>query len=199
MKRVGIYNRCSTEEDAQINALETQVKESQEIARSKGWEITAQYVESETGTTIKNRIQYQRMMKDMEADVFDILMIKSIDRLMRSTKDWYLFLDKLLTYEKRLFIYMDNKFHEPEQDALLSGIKAILAEDFSWELSKKIKHAHKRRQTMQSGWNITVPMFGWDKVKKDTYVINEGEAYYYRTAFSMIKEGYSIYAIAKYM
>ena len=31
MKRAGIYNRCSTEEEAQINALESQAAESREI------------------------------------------------------------------------------------------------------------------------------------------------------------------------
>ncbi len=198
MERVGIYNRCSTEEEAQINALETQAQESREIAERKGWKITAQYVESETGTTTKNRMEYQRMMEDIENHVFDIIMIKSIDRLMRSTKDWYLFIDKVVSYNKKLFIYMDNKFYEPD-DALITGIKAILAEDFSRELSKKIKHAHKRRQDSQLGLNFTKPIFGWNKVEKDKYIINEEEAEYYRLAFCMAYQGYGFYTIAKYM
>uniref|UniRef100_UPI0040564487 recombinase family protein n=1 Tax=Agathobacter sp. TaxID=2021311 RepID=UPI0040564487 len=198
MERVGIYNRCSTEEEAQINALEVQAQESREIAKRKGWTITAQYIESETGTTIKKRTQYRKMMQDMENDIFDIILIKSIDRLMRSTKDWYLFIDKAVSYNKKLFIYMDNKFYEPE-DALITGIKAILAEDFSRELSKKIKHAHKRRQDNKLGINFTRPVFGWDKVGKDEYVINEQEAEYYRLAFAMAYEGHGFYTIAKHM
>ena len=134
----------------------------------------------------------------MEKDLFDIVVVKSIDRLTRSAKDWYIFLDKLVQNHKKLYLYIDRKFYTPE-DNLLTGIKAILAEDFSRELSKKIKNAHKRRQEKRSGLNITVPMFGWDKVEKDTYVLNQEEADAYRFAFAMAEEGKGFYTIAKTM
>lgn len=201
--RVGIYNRCSTEEEAQKNALAIQAEESREIAIRKKWTITAQYIESESGTTVKNRMEYQKLLEDMEKDIFDIVMIKSIDRLMRSAKDWYLFLNKLTENDKQLYIYIDNKFYTPD-DSLISGIKAILAEEFSRELSKKIKNSHGRRQERHrqkkaAGLNITRPMFGWDKVEKDVYMVNEAEAEAYRTAFDMAKAGRGFYAIANYM
>ena len=94
-QRVAIYNRCSTEEEAQVNALSIQAQESREKALAMGFEVVAQYIESESGTTSYKRSEYQRLLEDMEQDKFDIVMIKSIDRLMRSAKDWYLFLDKL--------------------------------------------------------------------------------------------------------
>lgn len=203
MLRVGIYNRCSTEEEAQKNALAVQAEESREIAKKKNWFITAQYIESESGTSIKNRTEYQRLLDDMEKDNFDIVMIKSIDRLMRSAKDWYLFLSKLTENNKRLYIYLEDKFYTPE-DSLISGIKAILAEEFSRELSKKIKNSHNRRQELHrqnkaAGLNITRPMFGWDKIEKDRYVVNEREAEAYRTAFSLAREGKGFYLIANEM
>ena len=198
MKRAGIYNRCSTEEEAQINALESQAAESREIVIGKGWEIADQYIESESGTTSYKRSEYQRLLEDMESDKFDIVVIKSIDRLMRSAKDWYIFIDKLTQNNKQLYIYIDHKFYTPE-DSLLTGIKAILAEDFSRELSKKIKNAHKRRQEKKSGLNITRPMFGWDKVGRNEFVINEKEAEAYRFAFALAKEGKGFYTIANIM
>ena len=175
MERVGIYNRCSTEEESQRNALSAQMMESREIAQKKGWEIAEQYIESETGTVAYKRGEYQRLLADMEKDRFDIVMIKSIDRLMRSAKDWYLFLNRLTENNLKLYIYIEGKFYTPD-DNLISGIKAILAEDFSRELSKKIKNAHRRRQEKKSGCNITCEMFGWNKVAKDVYEINEKEA-----------------------
>ncbi len=201
--RVGIYNRCSTEEEAQKNALAIQAAESREIAAKKGWVIADQYIESESGTSVKNRTEYQRLMEDMERDIFDIVMIKSIDRLMRSAKDWYLFLSRLTENDKRLYIYIDDKFYTPD-DGLISGIKAILAEEFSRELSKKIKNSHSRRQEMHrqgkaAGLNISRPMFGWDKAAKDVYVINEAEAAAYRAAFDMARSGKGFYMIANTM
>lgn len=201
--RVGIYNRCSTEEEAQKNALAVQAEESREIAKKKGWMIAAQYIESESGTSVKNRTEYQRLLDDMEKDVFDIVMIKSIDRLMRSAKDWYLFLSKLTENNRRLYIYLEDKFYTPD-DSLISGIKAILAEEFSRDLSKKIKNSHHRRQELHrqnkmAGLNITRPMFGWDKIEKDVYVINEAEAEAYRAAFMLAGEGKGFYVIANEM
>lgn len=195
MERVGIYNRCSTEEESQRSALAAQAAESREIAEKKGWQVTAQYIESETGTVAYKRNEYQRLLADMEDDKFDIVMIKSIDRLMRSAKDWYFFLSRLTENNLKLYIYIEGKFYTPD-DNLISGIKAILAEDFSRELSKKIKNAHKRRQEKKSGFNITCEMFGWNKIKKDVYEINEEEAAYYRTAFRLAKEGKGFYTIS---
>jgi len=198
MIRAGIYNRCSTDEEAQLNALEIQVIESREVVNAMGWVVSDQYIESESGTTSYKRSEYQRLLEDMETDKFDIVVIKSIDRLMRSARDWYIFVDKLTQNRKRLYIYIDRKFYAPE-DSLITGIKAILAEDFSRELSKKIKNAHKRRQQKMTGWNITSPMFGWDKVGKNEFVINEEEAASYRLAFALVKEGKGFHSIAKIM
>ncbi len=196
--RACIYNRCSTEEESQINALEIQVQESREIVEREGWIVVRQYVESQSGTTSYRRSEYQKMLEELEQDLFDLVVVKSIDRLTRSAKDWYVFLDKLMQNHKKLYIYIDRKFYTPD-DNLLTGIKAILAEDFSRELSKKIKNAHKRRQEKKSGLNITVPIFGWDKVSKDVYVLNEEEAEAYRLAFAMAEEGKGFYTIAKQM
>lgn len=196
--RACIYNRCSTEEESQMNALEIQAQESREIVERKGWIVVGQYVESQSGTTSYRRSEYQRMLEDLEQDLFDVVVVKSIDRLTRSAKDWYIFLDKLTLNQKKLYLYIDRKFYTPD-DNLLTGIKAILAEDFSRELSKKIKNAHRRRQEKQTGLNITVPIFGWDKVSKDVYVLNEEEADAYRLAFGMAEDGKGFYTIAKQM
>ena len=196
--RAAIYNRCSTEEEAQINALAIQAEESREIVLAKGWEMTVQYIESESGTTSHKRSEYQQLVEDIENDLFDVVVIKSIDRLMRSAKDWYIFIDKLTKNNKKLYIYIDNKFYTPE-DSLVTGIKAILAEDFSRELSKKIKNAHRRRQEKKTGLNISSAMFGWNKVGRDVFVINEEEAEAYRLAFRLADEGKGFSAISRIM
>ena len=191
MQRVAIYNRCSTEEEAQKNALEVQVAESLELVEEKkeeGWQIVATYVELESGTSTKRRKEYLRMVEAIKQDRFDIVVVKSIDRLARNVKDWYLFLDCLMKHHTRLYLYLERKFYQSE-DALVTGIKAILAEEFSKELSAKIKNAHHRRQQKQTGLNITREMFGWNRVAKDTFEVNEEEAAYFRMACQLVEAG----------
>lgn len=199
MERICIYNRCSTEEENQKNALEIQAQESVEIVRQHvGWQIVDQFVESQSGTTSVKRSKYQQMLNLIEQRKYTIVVIKSIDRLVRNTKDWYLFLDCIVRNNTRLYIYIDNKFYSPE-DSLITGIKAILAEEFSRELSKKIKNAHKRRQTNKSGYNICSEMFGWNKISKDIYEVNEEEANAIRQAYELIEQGYGFDRLSKEM
>lgn len=191
MQRVAIYNRCSTEEEAQKNALEVQAAESLELVEEKkeeGWQVVAQYVESESGTSTKKRKEYLKLVEDVKQDKFDIVVVKSIDRLARNAKDWYLFLDCLMKHNTRLYLYLERKFYQSE-DALVTGIKAILAEEFSKELSAKIKNAHRRRQQKQSGLNITREMFGWNKIGKDEFEVNPKEAAYFLMACQLVEAG----------
>ena len=145
MLRAVIYARCSTEEESQIDALKNQVAEARECVRNQGWFLVDEYVESKSGTSTKGRSEYNRLFEDLQKDKFDIIVIKSQDRLMRNTKDWYVFVDRLTITRKKLYMYIERKFYTTD-DALITGIKAILAEEYSRELSKKINNAHRNRQ-----------------------------------------------------
>ena len=118
--RAVIYCRCSTEEESQVDALHNQVVESEVCVREQGWSLVDRYVESKSGTTTKGRTEYNRLFEDLLLDRFDIIVIKSQDRLMRNVKDWYLFLDRMLTHGKRLFMYIERKFYSAD-DALITG------------------------------------------------------------------------------
>ena len=106
MARAVLYARCSTEEESQKDALVQQVKEAEVCIKEQGWTLADRYIESKSGTTTKGRQEYTRLYEDLLKDKFDIIVIKSQDRLMRNTKDWYLFVDRLVTEQKQLYIYI---------------------------------------------------------------------------------------------
>lgn len=186
--RAVIYCRCSTEEESQKSALLQQVRESRESVRRQGWLLVDEYIESASGTTTKKRDEYQRLFEDMNTDKFDIIQIKSQDRLMRNTKDWYLFLDRLVSGGKKLFIYIENKFYSTD-DSLITGIKAILAENYSRELSLKINNAHKHRQAQGKVFILPSCTRGYKKLSKYEVVIEESEAEDIRLMFQMVIDG----------
>lgn len=190
------YNRVSTDELVQKDALEIQIQESVECIEQMGWIMVDQYIdEGRTGTVTKGRDEYKRLMEDMHTNNFDVIVIKSQDRLMRNTKDWYLFVDALVTNNKKLYIYLERKFYTPD-DALITGIRAILAEEFSRDMSKKQNNAHRRRQEFGTNVIITSSTWGYDKVNKDI-VINEKEAEVVRTIYNLCIQGYGSRSIAK--
>lgn len=190
------YNRVSTDELVQKDALDVQIQESIECIEQMGWIMVDQYIdEGRTGTVTKGRDEYKRLMNDMYTNNFDVIVIKSQDRLMRNTKDWYLFVDALVTNNKKLYIYLERKFYTPD-DALITGIRAILAEEFSRDMSKKQNSRHRRRQELGNSAVITSSTWGYDKVNKNV-IINEKEAEVVRNIYNLCIQGYGSRSIAK--
>ena len=102
MLRAVIYCRCSTEEESQQDALIQQVQESRKSVQQQGWLLVDEYIEAKSGTTTAKRKEYNRLFEELQTDKFDIVQIKTQDRLMRNTRDWYLFIDRLVSNGKRL-------------------------------------------------------------------------------------------------
>ena len=112
-------------------------------------------------------------------DRFDIVVIKDQERLQRNTLDWYLFINRVVQTGKLLFMYMDGKFYSPD-DALITGVRAIIAEEFSRNLSKKLHNYHDHRiEKARQGQEIALQgsgnVYGWDK-KDGKYYINPEQA-----------------------
>lgn len=194
--RAVYYCRVSTDDENQATSIVNQKEESIKVIEDNHWQLIDGYVdEGRSGTTTKRREEYNRLFKDMESDKFDIIVIKSQDRLMRNTKEWYFFIDKLVQNNKRLYFYLERKFYSPD-DALITGIKAILAEDYSRSLSKNINNAHRKRQETGSNVIITSKTWGFDKVNKQI-VINDKEAEMVRFIYEMAAQNNGSRTIAK--
>lgn len=194
--RAVVFCRCSTEEESQKDALIQQQREAKDCVVRKGWRLVDLYVEAKSGTTTKGRQEYNRLFGDLDTDKFDIVVIKSQDRLMRNVKDWYLFLDKLQVNQKQLYMYLEQRFYAPE-DALLTGIKAILAEEYSRELSKKINLAHRQRQQEGKMLTITNATYGYCKLPDKSVVVDEKERGLIERIFQYTIAGYGSTKIAK--
>lgn len=195
MLRAVFYARCSTEEESQKDALVQQVKEAEVCIKEQGWTLVDRYIESKSGTTTKGRQEYTRLYEDLLKDKFDIIVIKSQDRLMRNTKDWYLFVDRLVTEQKQLYIYIERKFYTAD-DALITGIKAILAEDYSRELSKKINNAHRNRQKSGGKVIMTSRVYGFRKLPDKSIALIEEEAAVKRRMYELCAANFGTRTIA---
>ena len=186
--RAVIYCRCSTEEERQRDALLRQAAEARECVRRLNWSLEDEYIESRSGTSTRGREQYQRLFADLLRDKFEIVVIKSQDRLMRNTRDWYIFIDRLVTSKKQLYLYLENRFYNTD-DALITGIKAILAEEYSRELSRKINNAHRNRQKTGSALMLTSNTYGYRKMADKSFTIVEEEAAVKRRMYQLCATG----------
>lgn len=74
--RAVFYARVSTQEEQQLKALPKQIQENRDRIREKGWVLVDGYVdEGKSGTVIKRRDEYQRLLEDMELNKFDVVVV----------------------------------------------------------------------------------------------------------------------------
>jgi DNA invertase Pin-like site-specific DNA recombinase len=80
IKKVALYARVSTKDGRQDT--ENQLVALRDFCRKQSWEITAEYVDHETGGTSKRK-HFQAMFSDAATRKFDLLLFWSLDRFSR--------------------------------------------------------------------------------------------------------------------
>lgn len=191
MFRVVYYSRVSTEEEKQVNALQTQCKENEEfIQKQEDWVLVDKYIdEGKSATTTSGRNDFQRLLSDMQKDKFDIVFMKLIERGWRSDNDWNDFERLLKETSIRLFIKLKNSFYDFRNDAdwLSTGIEVKFAEWSSRNLSNKMNVAHQTR--MKKGTVVTNgKLWGYNQIEA-RLEINEAEAKVVRHIFNSYIQG----------
>jgi len=194
--RAVYYSRISTQKEIQLSALKNQIEEAKQKIKSKGWELIDSYVdEGISGTSVEKRDEYNRLLRDIKTDKFDIVVVKSIDRMNRESTDWGLFTREIVRNNKKLYYYLDDRFYDLETK-IIDNIYAEFAEQYSRDLSKKINNAHKHRQEKCTTVLITSATWGYDKVGKEV-VVNIKEAEIVKLIYDLCIEGYGSRSISK--
>ena len=193
--RAVFYARVSTEEEEQLNAIEKQIEENRDTIREKGWILIDEYIDKGiTGTQAKKRNEYIRMLDDIKKDKFDIIVVKDQSRLQRNTMDWYIFLNEILQYQKKLYLYLEKTFFDPK-DKFIFGIKAMMAEEYSRDLSKKGNAAKKRRQEKGKPI-ITNRTWGFKNINGEI-LIDEEEAKLVTRIYELFADGFGGRVVAR--
>lgn len=193
--RAVFYARVSTEEEEQLNAIVKQIEENRDAISAKGWILVDEYIDKGiTGTQTKKRNEYMRMFDDIKKDKFDIIVVKDQSRLQRNTMDWYIFLNEIVQNKKKLYLYLENTFFD-SKDKFIFGIKAMMAEEYSRDLSKK-GNAAKRRRQERGKPIITNRTWGFKNVG-GRILIDEEEAKLVRRIYQLFADGYGGHVVAR--
>lgn len=87
--RVAAYTRVSSDSEDQLNSFAAQNRYYTELISDKAeWRMVDIYAdEGITGTSVTKRDDFQRMMADCRRGLIDQILVKSISRFARNTKD----------------------------------------------------------------------------------------------------------------
>lgn len=187
---VGYYARVSTDKDDQLNSLENQSNYFREmIGENKKWNLVGEYIdEGISGTSVKNRDNFLKMIEDSKQGKLDLIVTKEISRFSRNVVDSIKYTEELLNNGTVVFFISDNiNTIYPDSEFRLA-LMSSLAQDEVRKLSERVKFGIKRM--IKDGKIIGGNLTGYYR-KDGRMIINEEER-------PIIEILFNLYATGKY-
>ena len=189
-RKVAIYARVSTEHEAQINALGNQIQYYDNIlAQHPDWELYDRYIdEGITGTSVKKRKNFMRMLEDAEKGCFNLIVTREVSRFARNTVDTLQETRKLKRIGVEVYFTEDHIWTFKDDDGELRlTLMATLAQNESRKTSQRVKAG--QQISFENGVIYgTGNILGYDKIGKD-FIVNEEQAEIVRFIFQQFLEG----------
>ncbi|NLV85695.1 MAG: recombinase family protein, partial [Clostridiales bacterium] len=186
-KRAVIYARYSSDKQTE-SSIDAQVRACKKYADEHGLTVVEIYKDeaiSGKGSSVNKRAGYQKMLRDVKKNKFDIVLIHKYDRMARSVVEHFTFAAKLEEENVEL-IAVAQSVGDGKEAKLMKTLYFVLSEHYLDNLSEEVKKGHKEN-AIKALHNGGVPPFGYD-VKDKRYVINELEASYVRRMFQLAIE-----------
>ncbi len=144
--RVCFYARVSTDKDEQLHSLSNQISFFNDyISKVPNWEFKGSYIdEGISGTRVKKREEFLRMIEDGKKHKFDLILTKEISRFSRSTLDSIMYTQELLANGVGVYFLNDNiNTILPDSELRLTMMSSI-AQDEVRRLSERVSFGMKR-------------------------------------------------------
>lgn len=195
--RVAAYCRVSSDSDDQINSFLAQTGYYENFLAESDTEILVRIYADEgvTGTRMDKRDEFRRMLKDCRRGKIDRIVVKSISRFARNTKECLTVLRELKGLGISVLFEEDNIDTEKMTDEMLVTLMGGLAQEESMSISQNMRWSIQKR--MQNGTFIAshIP-YGYVK-SGSTIVIHPEEAAIVRRIFTSFLEGKGLFSICR--
>lgn len=199
--KVAAYCRVSTEQEEQQGSFDIQVKHYTELINANPeWELADIYADDGiSGTSVKNRKEFMRMIDDCMAGKIDLVITKSISRFARNTLDCLKYVRMLKDKNIGIKFEKENIYTLDASGELLLTIMASLAQQESQSLSQNVRMGYQFR--FQQGKSSGVPggLLGYESDGKGGMKIVPEEAKTIKRIYKEFLEGYGAKAIAKHL
>ena len=183
--RIAAYCRVSTDKDEQIDSLNHQKDFFIAYAKRNGHKLFRLYAdEGISGTSLKKREEFKRLLSDAELGLFDMVVVKDISRFARNTVDALQSIRKLKSMGISTLFLTANMDSMGDSEFILTLFSAMAQEE-SNNLSKRVKWGKKINA--EKG-RVPQRIFGYDRIDNFTLEINSDEARIVRKIFSLYNE-----------
>lgn len=197
--RVAGYARVSTGRPEQKTSFESQQKQYRNLlARHPDWIDVGLYAdEGITGTSIRKRKNFIRMINDCRAGLIDKIIVKSVSRFARNTVDCLATVEELTALGVEVFFELQNlsSIKDSKTTKLQLTLFASMAQEESETLSESV--AYGIRMGIESGRYRMPKCYGYYTGEDKKLHVKHSEAENVRFAFNAFLEGYTLGQICK--
>lgn len=200
-KTVAVYARVSTKSEEQVSSIENQTKYyTEKIEKTPNWEMYEIYAdEGKSGTSMKRRTEFNRMLEDAAKKKMDIILCASVSRFARNMADCMEQISNLKTINPShpvgVYFETENIFTlDPDCDQVLT-VHAMLADWESANKSRRMILSYDQR--ICTGQYPVSDLLGYRHTSEGDLVIVEDEAVTVRFIFLARLAGYSCEEIAE--
>lgn len=190
------YGRVSTQHEAQLVALENQMKwYEDQMKYHPNWNLVERYIdEGITGTLAAKRPEFVRMLEDAKEGRFDLIVTREVCRFARNTVDTLSITRELKNYGVEVYFVSDNIWTMDGDGELRLSIMATLAQEESRKISEHVLagQAISRENGVLYG---TGNIIGYDRID-GKYVINQEQAETIRLIFELYASGMGMTRVA---
>ncbi|NLC14144.1 MAG: recombinase family protein, partial [Chloroflexi bacterium] len=155
--------------DAQLSSYELQQAHYQQVASSHpNWDLKRIYAdEGISGTSLKNRDEFNEMIAACEAGEYDLIVTKSVSRFARNLVDCISLVRKLkrLTPPVGVIFETDNLNTLSEDSELMLSFLATFAQEESVKKSESMIWSLKERN--KSGKLLTPALLGYERPRDE--------------------------------
>jgi DNA invertase Pin-like site-specific DNA recombinase len=181
---VAIYIRLSKEDgnDISNSVIHQQERLSAYLsAFGEEYELIGTYIDDGCTGTDTNRINFQRMLKDIRERKINCVIVKDLSRLSRNVTDATYYIENVfIEYDVR-FISLElpalDSFKHPEQmNSILVPIQNVINDDFCRQTSIKVRGVFNQKRSMGQFIGAFAP-YGYIKNPQDKHsFLIDGEA-----------------------
>lgn len=200
-RKVAAYARVSTDDDEQYTSYEAQVRIYTEMIRKRNdWEFVEVYAdEGISGTSVKKRDGFKRMIKDAYDGKINLIITKSISRFARNTLDTLKYVRELKSKGVECYFEKENLWTFDSKTEFLLTIMASIAQEESRSISLNVTMG--MRWAFDSG-KVTFAysnFLGYKKTEEGIEIDEDG-AKTVKLIYSLfLTKGKSCGCIAKYL
>lgn len=199
--KVGVYCRVSTQEQADSGfGIDVQMSKINAYLSLFDYELENVHYYIDDGVSAKDmkRRKLQELLRDVEDEKINLLIIYKLDRLSRSVIDVYSIIEMLNRNDCNLIAVMDQLDISSANGRMMVGMLAIIAQ---WERETIAERTNDglvqmaREGLFPRGGK---PPFGYCRSERKL-IINEEEAQLVRDVFQMAIENYNMTEIKAYL